>query len=76
MRKIILFIAMSLDGYIADVNGGVGWLGGEKSGENDMASYAEFIRDIDTVIMGANTYEQLVTELSPDEWMYLSLIHI
>ena len=73
MRNVTLFIAMSLDGYIADVNGGVGWLGGEKSGENDMASYAEFIRDIDTVIMGANTYEQLVTELSPDEWMYPDL---
>lgn len=26
MRKTILYIAMSLDGYIADENGGVGWL--------------------------------------------------
>ena len=29
MRKIVLYIAMSLDGYIADANGGVSWLRGQ-----------------------------------------------
>lgn len=28
MRKVILFIAISLDGYIADSNSGVGWMAG------------------------------------------------
>jgi len=64
---------MSLDGYIADIHGGTGWLEGQVSGENDMASYEEFIQDVDTVIMGANTYRQLVTELSPNEWVYSDL---
>lgn len=36
MRKIILFIAMSLDGFIADSMGGVSWLSGENPEENDM----------------------------------------
>lgn len=70
MRKVVLFIAMSLDGYIADIHGGIGWLEGQGSGENDMVSYEGFIQDVDTVIMGANTYRQLVTELSPNEWVY------
>lgn len=42
MRKIVLFIAMSLDGCIADSSGGIGWLEGQTSGEDDMVSYKEF----------------------------------
>ena len=33
MRKTILYIAMSLDGYIADENGCVDWLEGQDAGE-------------------------------------------
>lgn len=74
MKKINLFIAMSLDGYIADEKGGVDWLGGQNNdqdfGNDDMDSYSDFISDIDTVIMGWNTYHQIVTELSPNKWIY------
>ena len=28
------------------------------------------MKDIDTVIMGRDTYHQIVTELSPNEWVY------
>lgn len=28
------------------------------------------MKDVDTVLMGWNTYHQIVTELSPDEWVY------
>ena len=64
MRKISLFIAMSLDGYIADESGGVDGLTGH--GDEKMPDvYSEFAKDIDTVLMGWNTYHQIVTELSP-----------
>ena len=70
MKKISLFIAMSLDGYIADSNGSVDWLTGQGSDNNNIDAYSEFVKDIDTVVMGWNTYHQIATELSPDEWIY------
>lgn len=73
MRKIILYIAMSLDGYIADETGGVAWLEGDGSGTDSDESYSQFIRTVDTVILGYKTYHQVVTELSPDVWVYSGL---
>ena len=70
MRKISLFIAMSLDGYIADSTGGVDWLKGQGSDHENIDSYSEFIKNVDTILMGWNTFHQIVTELSPNEWIY------
>ena len=70
MRKISLFIAMSLDGYIADNNGGVNWLNGQGDDSENIDVYSDFVKNIDTVIMGWNTYHQIVTELSPNNWAY------
>ncbi len=73
MRKIRLYISMSLDGYIADKNGDVSWLSGHGQDEENIDTYSEFIKNVDTVIMGWNTYHQIVTELSPQEWVYADL---
>ena len=73
MRKVILFIAVSLDGYIADKNNSVDWLSGQNENEENIDTYSTFIKDVDTVIMGWNTYHQIVTELSPAEWVYTGL---
>ena len=70
MCKVTLFIAMSLDGYIADKDGGVDWLNGQEEDGENMDTYSEFIKTIDTIIMGWNTYHQVITELSPEEWIY------
>lgn len=70
MRKVIAYIAMSVDGYVADKDGGVSWLGGDGSDEQNFGSYPEFIETVDTVILGYNTYHQIVTELSPNDWPY------
>ncbi|WP_417084788.1 dihydrofolate reductase family protein [Evtepia gabavorous] len=70
MRKVSLFIAMSLDGYIADSKGGVDWLNGHGNYDENTDTYSEFAKTIDTILMGWNTYHQIVTELSPMEWVY------
>ncbi|RNI14651.1 dihydrofolate reductase [Methanohalophilus sp. RSK] len=63
-RKVILYIAMSLDGYIARKNGDVDWLEGDGSEPNaDFvdSGYDKFYGSIDTVIMGRKTYDQILT---------------
>jgi len=62
MRKISLFIAMSLDGYIAKPNDDLSFLKlVEKKGED--YGYAEFTSKIDTIIIGRRTYNYVVKEI-------------
>lgn len=70
MRKVILFIAISLDGYIADSHGSVEWLNGQGNDNENVDTYSVFVKEIDTILMGWNTYHQIVTELSPTKWVY------
>jgi dihydrofolate reductase len=56
MRTLSLFIASSLDGYIAKPNDDLSFLNGvEKEGED--YGYAEFTSNIDTIIIGRKTYD-------------------
>ena len=73
MRRTVLFIAMSLDGYIADQSGGVDWLAGQEPDVENEDSYSKFVRTVDTVVMGWETYRQVTEELSPTEWVYSDL---
>ena len=58
-KNVILYIAMSLDGYIARKNGDVDWLDGDGAELKDDFGYNEFYESIDTVIMGRKTYDQI-----------------
>lgn len=59
-RKVILYIAMSLDGYIAKQDDDLGFLSiVEKEGED--YGYGEFIKTIDTVIIGRKTYDKVMS---------------
>ena len=60
-RNVILYIAMSLDGYIARKNGDVDWLEGDDSEPEADIGYDGFYTSIDTVIMGRKTYDQVLT---------------
>lgn len=68
-RKCILYIALSLDGYIADSSGSVEWLEGV-DGNGSNSGYADFIEHIDTVLMGRVTYDQV---LKFGDWPYKGL---
>lgn len=58
--KISVYIAASLDGFIARKNGDLDWLpAGEEGGED--FGYAEFMSTIDYVVMGRNTFEKVLT---------------
>ena len=70
MRKVILYIAVSLDGYIADRNGSVDWIKGQDDSVEAEDTFTPFFDSVDTVIMGKRTYNQIVTELSPNHWPY------
>jgi dihydrofolate reductase len=59
MRKVILFIAASLDGFIARENGEIDWLIDSEGGEGDNG-YNEFYSGISTVIMGNSTYKHVL----------------
>ena len=55
MRKIIVYIATSADGYIARPDGGVEWL--DRPRPKDNYGMAAFYKSIDTVLMGRKTYD-------------------
>src|SRR5690554_5182121 len=61
-RKVALFIATSLDGYIAQPNDDLSFLKlVEKEGED--YGYAEFTATIDMIILGRKTYDWVLREI-------------
>lgn len=59
-KKNSVFIATSLDGYIADKNGGIDWLNSIPNPENDDMGFVEFINGIDALVMGRITFETVL----------------
>jgi len=60
-RKLILYIATSLDGYIAKPNDDLDFLSiVQKEGED--YGYSEFISTVDTVIVGRKTYDWVLKQ--------------
>lgn len=66
MRKVILCLAVSFDGFIEGPNGEIDWIVFDSEGGSDLN---EFIEEIDTVIYGRISYEMWgnpLTEQSSD----------
>ncbi|MGF1756338.1 dihydrofolate reductase, partial [Vibrio makurazakiensis] len=56
-----VFIATSLDGYIADKNGGVDWLHAIPNPDGDDMGYVEHFERIDAMVMGRNTLDMVLS---------------
>lgn len=71
-----VYMAMSLDGFIATEDGGVDWL--QQTGDQsvDMSEFgdlgfSEFINSVDAMIMGRNTMQVIADmNLTPEQWPY------
>jgi dihydrofolate reductase len=61
-----VFIATSVDGFIARPDGDIGWLLQRDDPAEDHG-YADFIADKDVIVMGRGSYEKIV---SFDTWPY------
>jgi dihydrofolate reductase len=68
MRKIRLFIATSIDGYIAKPDGNLDWLTSQPQPKEGDYGYMELIGSVDTIIMGRSTYDHLLGY--GEDWFY------
>lgn len=62
-----VFIATSLDGYIARKNNEIDWLNQPTTAPGEDHGYNAFISRIDTIVMGRGTFEKVTTF---DPWPY------
>ncbi len=66
-RPCILYIAASLDGYIATEDHSLQWLF-DAAPSAEPFGYEDFIGGCDTVLMGRNTYDWVLNEGQPDPY--------
>jgi len=59
-RKLCLFIAMSLDGYIAKPDGDISFLD-EMNQEGEDYGYKAYIESVDTILLGRKTYDKILS---------------
>lgn len=58
MRKVVLYIAASLDGYIARSDGSTAWLHDKAYAlKGEDFGYSDFLQTTDTTLMGHSTYK-------------------
>jgi dihydrofolate reductase len=69
MTKCSVFIATSLDGFIARTDGSIDWLNKANSliPKGEDLGYQQFMSSVDAIVMGRNTFEQV---LSFGDWPY------
>ena len=72
--KNSVYIATSLDGCIADHNGGLAWLDSISIPEGDDMGYKSFMTNIDALVMGRSTFETVLG--FGVEWPYSKFVYV
>lgn len=67
-KKNTVFIATSLDGFIADKNGGIDWLQTVPNPDNVDMGFVELFNRLDAMVMGRTTFEKVLSFNVP--WPY------
>ena len=70
--KASVYIAVTLDGYIADVEGSVSFLDEYQSSaskEDGDMGFSEFLSSVDLLVMGRKTWDQVIS-FGEDVWPY------
>ena len=70
----MVFIGASLDGYIADRNGGLNWLTSIPNPEQSDMGYNAFMAKVDALVMGRKTYETVCS--FEGDWPYAKPVFI
>ena len=71
--KNVIYLAESLDGFIAREDGSIDWLMDISNPDNSDFGFSEFLKNIDAIIMGRNTFEKV---LSFGTWPYTNLVFV
>ena len=69
-----VFIATSIDGFIADKDGGIGWLDTIPEINTIDTGYADFIANVDALVMGRMTYEKVLS--FGIDWPYTKMVYV
>lgn len=72
--KNSVFIAVSLDGYIADKNGGLDWLSAIPNPDHNDMGYSDFTTTIDALVMGRVSFETICG--FDCEWPYQKPVYV
>ena len=68
-----VYIATSLDGFIATSDGGLDWLNEVPNPDKTDYGFADFMDSVDALVMGRNTFEKVLTF---GEWFYTKPVFV
>ncbi|MDH3943652.1 MAG: dihydrofolate reductase family protein, partial [Anaerolineae bacterium] len=59
--KASVYIATSVDGFIAREDGSIDWLPSGENSDGEDYGYHDFMNSVDALVMGRNTFEQVMS---------------